>query len=340
MLLGQSLLSFPIASHLLQAQQNSFKWGMAENKAPAKQGRIDIAIPDLPKPCQTWYELHGELGKKGGPRPLIVLHGGPGVAHNYMSSLSDLAQPPYNRPVILYDQIGCGNSTHLPELKGEAGKDFWTVQLFLDELSNLTKALGIQDDYDVLGNSWGGMLGMEHAATRPAGLKRLIVADSPASMVQWVKTANRLREGLPKDVQDTLTRCEKEGKTDTKEYEEAVMVFYKKHVIRIEPWPQPVLDSFTQLEADPTVYHTMNGPSEFHVVGTLKEWDITERLLKIRVPVLLINGRFDEAQDEVVQPLFEKIDKVKWIQFSDSAHMPHYEERERYMQAVNNFLGS
>jgi proline-specific peptidase len=310
---------------------------MAQASVPVKEGYIDINIPNLPKPCQTWYRVHGELGK-GGQRPLVVLHGGPGVAHNYLDSVKDLASHPYSRPVIHYDQVGCGKSTHLPELKGEAGQKFWTVELFLAELENLTKALGIQDSYDVLGNSWGGMLGMEHAATQPKGLHKLVVADSPSSMVQWVKTANRLREGLPKDVQETLTRCEKEGKTDSKEYEEAVKVFYRKHVITIEPWPEAVNESFTQLEADPTVYHTMNGPSEFYVVGTLKSWDISERLLKIKVPVLLINGRYDEAQDEVVQPLFDGIEHAKWVQFSDSAHMPHFEERERYMQVVDSFL--
>jgi pimeloyl-ACP methyl ester carboxylesterase len=79
----------------------------------------------------------------------------------------------------MYDQLGCGRSTHLPEKKGHV--EFWTVKLFLAELDNLLTHLGIQGDYDLFGHSWGGMLGSEHAVLHPKGLKKLILADAPAS---------------------------------------------------------------------------------------------------------------------------------------------------------------
>ena len=82
-------------------------------------------------------------------------------------------------PVIVYDQLGCGKSTHLPSQPEP--KKFWTPKLFLDELDNLVEKLGIEK-YDVLGQSWGGMLGAMHAINRPKGLRKLIIADSPASM--------------------------------------------------------------------------------------------------------------------------------------------------------------
>jgi pimeloyl-ACP methyl ester carboxylesterase len=80
------------------------------------------------------------------------------------------------------------------------------------------------------------------------------------------------------------------------------------------------------------------GVSEFNISGTLKTWTVVDRLHTITRPTLVINGVDDEAQDECVSPLFEKIPKAKWIQFAKSSHMPFYEEPERYFQIVGEFL--
>ena len=81
-----------------------------------------------------------------------------------------------------------------------------------------------------------------------------------------------------------------------------------------------------------------NRPSEFYVIWPLKDWTITKRLHRINVPTLLLNGRYDEAMDEVVEPYFEKVDKAKWFTFAESSHMPHWEERDRFMEVVRGFL--
>ena len=97
-------------------------------------------------------------------RPLVGLHGRPRAGHNYLLSLEDLASK-HGIPAVLYDQLGTGNSTHLQDKRGDAS--FWIVDLFLEELNNLLKHLGIQEDYNVFGNSWGGMLGAEHGVRQP-----------------------------------------------------------------------------------------------------------------------------------------------------------------------------
>lgn len=280
-----------------------------------KEGTLDFTIPGIEKPCKTWYTIFGDLSSK---RPLVILHGGPGVPHSYMLPLKDISTI-YGTPVIMYDQMGCGKSTHLPDKMGKG--DFWTIQLFLDELDNLLQKLGIQNDYDLLGQSWGGMLGACHAVRQPKGLRRLIIADSPASMKLWVEAADRLREDLPPDVQETLTRCEKGGKTETGEYEKAVDVYYERHLCRVKPMPAELKKSFEDSKKEPTVRLTMNGPSEFFITGTLKTWSIIDELHKIIVPTLLVNGRYDEAQDETVEPYFEKIGKIKWYRFAESSHV-------------------
>ncbi|CAF9919593.1 MAG: hypothetical protein HETSPECPRED_004044 [Heterodermia speciosa] len=302
--------------------------------AEATESTLDFTVPGLEKPCKTWYTIFGSLSKS--VRPLVVLHGGPGVPHHYLLPIADIATK-YGTPVIMYDQLGCGNSTRLPEKNG-AG-DFWTVDLFLSELDNLLTKLGIKDNYDLLGQSWGGMLGACHAIRQPKGLNKLVIADSPASMELWITAADRLRTGLPSDVQETLTRCEKDGKTDTEEYEKAVEVYYDRHLCRVKPTPAELKKSFEVMKEDMTVLLTMNGPSEFFITGTLKTWTIIEDLHKIIIPTLLINGRYDEAQDEVVQPYFDRIPKVKWVRFADSSHTPQLEERDEFISVVGQFLG-
>lgn len=279
---------------------------------------------------KTWYKLRGDLA--GGKRPLVVLHGGPGCTHDYVQAYGDIAET--GRPVVLYDQIGNGRSTHLPD----KGPDFWTVDFFIGELENLVDHLELRGGFHVLGQSWGGMLGAEYAVRRPVGLKSLVIANSPASMDLWVSEANRLREGLPPDVQKTLLRHEKAGTTDSAEYAEAVKVFNARHVCRIVPIPDEVQRTFKAIEDDPTVYHTMNGPSEFHVIGTMRDWTIIDRLDRINVPTLLISGRHDEATPATVQPYADHIPDTRWQIFENSSHMPHVEEKAACLKATAEFL--
>ncbi|WP_313523816.1 proline iminopeptidase-family hydrolase [Shinella sp.] len=279
---------------------------------------------------ETWYRVTGDLGS--GKLPLVILHGGPGVAHNYVDAYKLLARD--GRAVIHYDQLGCGNSTLLPE----KGADFWTPQLFIDELENLVDHLGIRSGFHVLGQSWGGMLGSEYAVLQPDGLASLTIANSPASMKLWVEEANRLRADLPQDVQDTLTRHETAGTTDHADYQAATMVFYERHVCRVVPFPPEVTASFEQAARNPTVYALMNGPNEFHVIGTLKTWSVIDRLPSIDVPTLIISGRYDEATPATVQPFKDGIKGARWEIFEQSSHMPHVEEQEDCMRVVGDFL--
>jgi L-proline amide hydrolase len=237
------------------------------------------------------------------------------------------------RAAVLYDQIGCGNSTHLPN----APKEFWRPELFMEELELLTQHLGIANNYAIIGQSWGGMLGMQFAISQPVGLKALVVADSPASMAVWVSEANRLRDALPKEIQATLLKHEADGTTDDPAYEAAVSVFNDRHVCRI-PQPQCLIDSFNQIAADPTVYHTMNGPSEFHVIGSLKDWDIRPDLNKIKVPTLLVSGQHDEATPEMVREIHSLIPGSVWELFPDSSHTPQLEEPARFKRIVSQWL--
>jgi L-proline amide hydrolase len=281
---------------------------------------------------RTWYRVVGELDPAAEQTPVVICHGGPGAGHDYCEPIADLSR--FGRACVLYDQLGCGKSELLPD----APTDFWTPQLFKDELVELARQLGIGDRYAVVGQSWGGMLALEHALDHPAGLRGMVVADSPASMTLWVSEANRLLADLPPEVQETLRQHEEAGTTGDPKYEAAVAVFYERHVCRVVPMPDCVLRTFAQIAANPTVYHAMNGPSEFHVVGSLRNWDITDRLHEITTPTLLVSGRHDEATPLIVGQVHERVPGAEWVLFADSSHMPHVEEPERFLQTVQSFL--
>ena len=289
---------------------------------PVKEGFISF------HGYNVWYRAVGDR-EAPGKFPLLCLHGGPGASHDYLAPLEALVAT--GRRVIFYDQLGGGNSDH------PHNPSLWTVPLFVEELGVVRQALGLERVH-ILGQSWGGMLGMEYALTQPAGLASLIVADSPASMPQWVAEANRLRADLPPNVQETLLKHEAAGTTDDPAYQEAMLVFYRRHVCRLDPWPDCFNRTFEKLSQYPEVYNTMNGPSEFHVIGVIKDWDIVDQLGKIQTPTLVLSGRHDEATPAIAQTVHRGIPGSEWVVFENSSHTPHLEEPEHFLQVVANFL--
>jgi len=158
-----------------------------------------------------------------------------------------------------------------------------------------------------------------------------------ASFPLWVEEADRLRAELPVEVEAVLRSHEADGTFDHPDYVAATQVFYDRHLCRV-PWPACLVRSFDQLERDPTVYHAMNGPSEFHVIGNLKDWDVTERLKEINVPTLLISGRYDEATPRIQQEMKDRIPDVEWVLLEHSSHLPQIEEPDAFLEAGGAFL--
>lgn len=282
---------------------------------------------------RTWYKIVSPVTRDNSKKrlPLIVLHGGPGAAHDYLLSLTDLAAA--GRTVVFYDQIGNGRSTHLPERDAS----FWTVDLFVRELRNLIARLNLTRYY-VLGQSWGGFLAQEFALAQPEGLAGLVLADTASSWQGFQDECNKLRARLPADVEATLRRHEAAGTFSDPEYARACGVFYRRHVCRLDPMPPDVAAAFAWLDRDPTVYHTMNGPSEFHCIGSAVGWQVTDRLHEISVPALIVSGRHDEAGLPLQETLLTGLPRAELTVFGDSSHMPHWEERDRYMAVVGGWL--
>jgi proline-specific peptidase len=182
------------------------------------------------------------------------------------------------------------------------------------------------------------MLAMEYALTHPPGLASITLASSPASIPQWIAETARLRSELPADVRRVLDEHEEAGTIDDPAYEEASLVFYRRHVCRTDPWPDCVNRTFAGLRHE--VYNTMQGPNEFVVTGTLKDWDITGRLGEIDVPTLVTSGRFDECTPLIAETVQHGIPNSEWVVFEQSSHMAFVEETDRYVEVLDGFLSS
>jgi proline-specific peptidase len=182
------------------------------------------------------------------------------------------------------------------------------------------------------------MLAMLYALTQPAGVISMVLESSPASIPLWVAEANRLRAELLPETQQTLLAHEAAGTTDSQEYQEAMKVFYDRHVCRVVPNPDYVQRAFAKLAEFPQVYNTMNGPSEFHVIGVIKDFDIRDRLGEITIPTLVTSGRYDECTPMQAEIVTNGIPGSEWVIFEESSHLAHAEETERYLQVLDEFL--
>lgn len=281
---------------------------------------------------QTWYRVVGESGADR--VPLVVCHGGPGMTHDYLSSLAALAGQ--SRACVFYDQLGNGRSGRHPELPASS----WTPELFVRELETLVESLGFTDGYHVLGHSWGGMLALEHATRRPRGLRSVIAVSAYGSSALFRQEVDALVAALPAETREAIERHEAAGTVESAEYQQAVRVFYREHVCRAKPVPAEVMLTLAAMGADSTVYRAMVGPSEFTMTGSLRDWDIIGRLAAVDVPVLLLSGRHDEVTPAAVSQVREALPHAVWELFEESSHMAHVEEPVRFRRTVAAFLAA
>lgn len=278
----------------------------------------------------TWYRVVGNLNSK--KAPAVVLHGGPGAPHNYVLGIVHLIAMT-GRPVIVYDQIGSGQSTHLKDKPQE----FWTVDLFKEELALLLKELKVSKKYILIGQSWGGFLAFAHAVDKAKGLKGLIIANSLASVPKWLPEIERLVSELPTVHRKAVQKSLKEGNFTSPEFTAAYDYFTAQHLVRV-PMPNEVSEAFGQLAENPTVYEAMWGPAEFAPIGSLRTWDVEDQLKNIKVPTLLINGKFDEITPKTQKRLVKKIKGAEWVCLPFSSHLSWVEEPAAWIDAVDGFF--
>ena len=284
---------------------------------PASEGYVDY------RGYRTWYRIVGDLGSP--EAPLLALHGGPGSTHHYFGPLEKLAD---ERPVVVYDQLGCGSSDRPQDVE-------WSVAVFRDEVVAVRSDLGLERIH-LLGTSWGGMLALEHVLSGAEGIVSLILSSTLASIQQWAAEQLALKNALPPDVVEVLDRHELKGTYDDPEYEQAMEAYFDRHFYRGRR-PRPELE-LMEAQRGRDVYRAMQGPNEWTPTGALRGWDVRYRLGEIDVPTLVIRGQHDMCTDPIAATLTGGIPDSREVVLEESSHTPLLEETDRYLASIGAFM--
>lgn len=272
---------------------------------------------------RVWYEIYNKDAKG---TPVVILHGGPGSSTYSLKGLKALGE---DRPVVMYDQLGCGKSDRPDDLS------LWKIDRFVEELGQVREALKLTEVH-ILGHSWGTTLAAAYVLTKPIGVKSVIFSSPCLSAPMWEEDQKRNIAKLPTEVQETILRCEESGETDSAEFHDAIKAFNKEFVFRGEPDLEWIKAGAGM--RNPVVYEMMWGPSEFTVKGNLKTFDCTQQLSRIECSTLYTCGRFDEATPESTQYYAQMTPASEVHVFESSAHMAYIEEPEEYQRVIGEFL--
>lgn len=296
---------------------STFASGANAEDVPPGQGFVDV--PGGP----VWYQIVGE----GDGIPVVALHGGPGGTSCVFSLLDPLGS---ERPVVRYDQLGTGRSGRPDDMS------LWTVERFVEGLHALRNSLGLEQMH-LLGHSWGSTLAAAYVIEKGTeGIVSVTLSSPLLSTPLWIEDANYLRSQLPAEIRETLAEHEEAGTTDSEEYREASAEFYRRHVFGGEPMARP--EACEGAPWSQKIYEYMWGPTEFYATGTLRDFDVTNRLHEIDVPVLFMAGEFDEARPERMVEFQKLVPGSQLHIIEDAAHASLGRKPDEYRRVLEDFL--
>jgi proline iminopeptidase len=268
-----------------------------------------------------------EFGPVNAARTLLCIHGGPGGTHDYLLPLSALAR--HQTRVVFYDALGCGRS----DLPDDLSR--FTFEHDHRVLEAVRRTLDAKKIH-LMGSSYGGMLALSYASRHSDELVSLNSTGGLCDVPYTVREMGRLVRGLPPSTQATLRKYGARGEYQHPDYETAMMVFYRRHLCRLWPWPADLTS--TMMRSSRPVYGTMNGPNEFTIIGNIRDIDFTSKLRRISVPSLIVHGRYDEVTPNVGLRIQDQIPGSRFHVFPRSSHVSFWEERRDYLRLVDGLL--
>ena len=282
------------------------------------------------KNFSTYVEIYGENLNSV---PLIICHGGPGSGRYGFINLAKKLEKE-GQKVILYDQLGAGNS--IPKNEDPS---FYNLNTWKEEFFNLVSYLNLSSYY-ALGHSYGGMLLISILVdNNPKELKKVILSSTLYSSKIREEEANRLIKFLPNSFQNIIkeTNLKYEKTKDLNVYNsiefnsasENYCSMYVKSSSKIKYKDQ----TFGKL-----AYLTAWGPSEFKCLGNLKDFDYSLSLNKINNNVLILSGGNDESTPFINKYMFDNIKNSKWILFKDARHSTYIDDETNYLNVLLVFL--
>jgi proline iminopeptidase len=263
---------------------------------------------------------------------ILLLHGGPAMTHEYMECFESFF-PKEGFEFYEYDQLGSYYSDQPKD------SSLWTIERFVEEVEQVRKAIGADaGNFYVLGNSWGGILGMEYALKYQDNMKALIVANMVASAPEYGRYADEvLSKQMKPEVLSEIKAIEAKGDFSNPRYMELLVPnFYKEHLCRLEEWP----DGFnrTMKHANGEIYVMMQGPSEFGIGGRLANWDVKNRLKEIRIPTLMIGAKHDTMDPKAMEEQSKLVQKGRYLFCPNGSHLAMWDDQQVFMTGAIKFI--
>lgn len=277
---------------------------------------------------KTYYRIVGDL--KSEKTPLLLLHGGPGSTHNYFEVFDQLTEKT-DRPVVMYDQLGCGKSD-IPD-----DTSLWQADTWVNELKSLREYLGLKQVH-LLGQSWGGMLAIIYMCDfNPTGVKSLVLASTLSSAKLWAQEQKRMIKFMAPKHQVAIDYAEDAKDFKNSEYLKANAEYMLQH------GSGPINDKSPEFLRRPKVsgevsYFTAWGPNEYSPTGTLKDYEYTDKLKNITTPTLVTSGTDDLCTPLVAKTMVDQLPNVEWTLFAHSRHMAFIDETDAYMTKLIDWL--
>ena len=262
-----------------------------------------------------------------GPRTVLLVHGGPGCPSRYLRD-SHEALVGHGITLVTWDQLGCGES----DRPGDPA--LWTIERFVSEMEAVRAALGLAE-VDVVGQSWGGVLGLEYLLRHPGRVRTFVAADTAFDLPRMQRGFEQKKQALGAETVVMMARHEAEGTTDHPEYQAAVTLLMHRHVCRLHPWPESLTWCMQNLGED--VFGRLFGPYFFQCSGTLRDWDRMDKLGSVQTPVLLVHGEHDYIVPELAAMARDRLPNSTVAFFPGCSHMPFFEAPEQYLEALITF---
>jgi len=258
--------------------------------------------------------------------PLLLIHGGPGGTSCSYGLLDDRIT---ERPVIRYDQLETGRSER-PGLREQ-----WEIGHMVQEIEALREYLGL-DKLHILGGSWGGAVAAEYALEGNIhGLQSIIFAGPLLSTPIWLEDAKILVGQMPAPLRDAIREHEASGTFNHPDYVAATDSFYARYLFH---QPKPEIPECVGVSGNTDVYNTMWGPTEFTSTGSLLNYDRTDRLGEINLPVLFVAGEFDEARPETMYKFAALMPDAQVEVVADAGHVAMVDKPDEYAALVQSWL--
>ena len=265
---------------------------------------------------------------------VLLLNGGPGATHEYFECFENFL-PAEGIEFIYYDQIGCGNSDNPND------ESMWDLARYVEEVEQVRIALGLdENNFYLLGHSWGGILAMEYSLKYQKHMKGLIISNMMSSCPEYGKYADEvLAKQMNPAVLAEIEKIEAAKDFANPRYMELLIPnFYEKHILRFpaKDWPEPVNRSFAKMNQ--SLYVTMQGPSEFGVAGKLEQWDRKAQLKDIAIPTLVIGAKHDTMDPKHMEEMAKLTPKGTYLYCEKGSHMCMYDDQKTYFKGLISFL--